>query len=89
MVDLGVEEQLRTARAGSSVGLNGRVENRIGKLGSVTLGGITIDAPEVVFYGEGTGYDKEAWGMRIGNAFLKDFVVTVDYRRRTITLQRP
>jgi hypothetical protein len=42
-----------------------------------------------VFYGKGTGRDNEAWGLRIGNAFLKDFVVTIDDQSHVITLKRP
>ena len=42
-----------------------------------------------MFYGKGTGRDDAAWGLRIGNAFLKNFVVTVDYQRHLVTLERP
>jgi len=42
-----------------------------------------------VFFGKGMGMDKELWDLRIGNAFLKDFVVTLDYRHGLITLSAP
>jgi hypothetical protein len=48
-----------------------------------------VDGPEVVFFNKGAGYDDAAWGLRIGNAFLKEFVMTVDYQRKIITLKRP
>jgi hypothetical protein len=60
-----------------------------GKLKNVTIGGISVDAPMVLFFGKDAGRDKEPWGINIGNAFLKDFVVTVDYRSKTITLEKP
>jgi len=60
-----------------------------GKLTNVTVGGRSVEAPEVVFLGKGTGRDKKPWGINIGNVFLKDFVVTIYYRRKLVTLERP
>jgi hypothetical protein len=54
-----------------------------------TIGAISVDAPDVVFFAKGTGRDKKPWGINIGNVFLKDFVVTIDYRRKLIILERP
>lgn len=85
---LGLEDVISRAQAGASVGYNGVSENREGKIGNVTVGGISIDAPTVIFFGKGTGRDKKAWGINIGNAFLKDFVVTIDYRSKVIMLER-
>ena len=45
--------------------------------------------PLVIFFGKGTGRDDKRWGLNIGNAFLKDFVVTIDYRSKLLTLERP
>ena len=53
-------------------------------LGSPPVGGGT--APRMVY---GTGRDKKPWGINIGNVFLKDFVVTIDYRHKLVTLERP
>ena len=43
----------------------------------------------MTFFNRGAGYDDAAWGLRIGNGFLKDFVVTVDYADKSITLEQP
>lgn len=86
---LGLEEEFKRARISTSVGFNGVAENREGELSNVTIGGISVDKPAVVFFGKGTGRDKKPWGINIGNGFLKDFVVTVDYRSKLITLERP
>ena len=86
---LGLEEEVSSAPVDTSVGYNGVSENRKGKVSNVTVGGISVDAPEVIFFGKGTGRDKEPWGINIGNVFLKDFVVTIDYRSKLITLERP
>lgn len=89
VVQLGLEEQAAKARPSKSAGFNGMTENREGTVGNVTLGGISVDGPKVVFYGKNTGRDNEAWGLRIGNSFLKDFVVTIDYQSHVITLKKP
>jgi hypothetical protein len=86
---LGLEEEVSRAPVSSDVGFNGVSENRKGKLRNVTIGGISIDEPDVIFFGKGTGRDKKPWGINIGNVFLKDFVVTIDYKKKLITLERP
>jgi len=85
---LGLEDEVNRARATSSVGYNNVSENREGKVSNVTIGGISLDGPSVIFFGKGTGRDKEPWGVNIGNVFLKDFVVTIDYRSKLVTLER-
>ncbi len=85
---LGLEEEVKQARVSTSVGYNNISENREGKVSNVTIGGISIDGPSVIFFGKGTGRDKEPWGVNIGNVFLKDFVVTIDYRSKLVTLER-
>ena len=86
---LGLEEEVSRARVSTSVGYNNVSENREGKVSNVTIGGISVDAPSVIFFGKGTGRDKEPWGVNIGNVFLKDFLVTIDYRSKLVTLERP
>ena len=86
---LGLDAEVQKAAASSSVGFNGTAENRAGTLKSVTVGKIAVDSPAVVFFGKGTGRDHEPWGVNIGNAFLKDYIVTINYRTKQITLARP
>src|SRR5262245_51892792 len=57
------------------------------RLPLVEVGGLTVK--NVVFFGKGTGRDKKPWGVNIGNVFFKDFVVTIDYRSKLVTLERP
>ena len=85
---LGLEEEVIKARASESVGYNGIAGNKEGKVENVTIGTISVDEPAVIFFGKGTGRDKKVWGINIGNAFLKDFIVTIDYRSKTLTLER-
>lgn len=84
---LGLEDEFNRASVSTSVGFNNVSENREGKVSNVTIGGISVDTPSVVFFGKGTGRDKKPWGVNIGNAFLKDFVVTIDYPRKLVTLE--
>ena len=89
VVYLGLEEEVSRAPVSTDVGFKGASENRKGKLRNVTIGGISIDEPDVIFFGKGTGRDKKPWGINIGNVFLKDFVMTIDYRKKLIALERP
>jgi len=89
VVKLGLQEDARNAPMSNSVGINGLSENREGKLKNITVGGVSVNDPTVVFYGNGTGHDKEKWDLRIGSAFLKDFVVTIDFRHQVVTFERP
>jgi len=86
---LGLEDEVSRAAVTTGVGYNGAGENRQGKVSNVTVGGISVDSPAVTFFGKGTGRDRKPWGVNIGNEFLKDFVVTIDYPRKLITLERP
>ena len=86
---LGLSEDVARAHASSSVGFNGELKNREGTVRNVTVGTISVNEPTVVFYGKGMGMDKEPWDLRIGNKFLKDFVVTLDFQHGPITLAVP
>ncbi len=86
---LGLVEEFNQAPVSTDVGYNGVSQNREGKVNNVTIGGISVHAPAVIFFGKGTGRDKKPWGINIGNGFLKDFVVTIDYRNKLATLEKP
>ena len=88
VAELGLQAQVDKAKVSKSVGFNGTTENREATIDNITIGGISLKEPEVVFYGKGTGRDEEAWGIRVGNAFLKNFVVTIDYQSMMITLEQ-
>lgn len=85
---LGLREDVARAHDSTSVGFNGDLKNREGTVRNVTVGSISVEDPSVVFFGKGMGMDSEAWDLRIGSAFLKDFVVTLDFRHGQFTLTR-
>ena len=86
---LGLDEEVNRAKVVTGVGYNGAAENKEGKVSNVTIGAISIDNPAVIFFAKGAGRDKEPWGINIGNVFLKDFVMTIDYPRKLIALEQP
>jgi predicted aspartyl protease len=86
---LGLRADVDRAHASSSVGFNGDLKNREGTVHNVSVGTISVNDPTVVFFGKGMGMDKEPWDLRIGNEFLKSFVVTLDYSHGRITLAAP
>jgi predicted aspartyl protease len=72
-----------------SVGYKGAAQNTKGTVDRITIGSIEVKSPAVIFFGKGTGRDKRPWGLNIGNQFLRDYVVTIDYPRKLIALERP
>jgi len=86
---LGLEEQFNQAPVSTDVGYNGMSQNREGKVNNITVGAISVDAPALIFFAKGSGRDKKPWGLNIGNGFLKDFILTIDYRNKLATLERP
>ena len=68
---LGLEAEVSRAQPSTSVGYNNASENTQGKVEKVTVGGISVESPVVLFFGKGTGRDKKPWGLNIGNEFSK------------------
>lgn len=87
--ELGLGEIAKMGEVTTSVGYNGVAENHSGRLKNITIGGISVDDPGVVFFAAGSGHDKMPWMVNIGNAFMMDFVVTFDYKNKTVTFERP
>ena len=88
-VNLGLQEAALKGEPGSSVGYSGDAAFTKGKVKAIAIGSITVESPEVIYFMKSTALDKKPWAINIGNAFLKDFILTVDYRRKQITLERP
>jgi hypothetical protein len=86
---LRLTEAARNGTPDASVGYNGIAHNTLGRIEEIVIGDIRLRSAEVVFFGKGTGRDRKPWGVNIGNGFLRDYIVTVDYSRKVITLQRP
>jgi hypothetical protein len=86
---LALTEAAKNGKAQTSQGFRGVAQNTTGKVDVISIGSIDMKSPEVVFFGKGSGRDDRPWGLNIGNAFLKDYVVTLDYRKKMVTLEKP
>ena len=86
---LGLEEVFEKATPKKAVGFSGAATSREGILPMVKIGSLSVEATPAIFWEKGTGHDTTSWGFTIGNGFLKDFVVTLDYPGKLITLERP
>jgi len=86
---LGLDEEAAKGPISGSVGYNGNAQHHSGTVNNILIGDISVDKPNVTFFTKGTGHDKKPWGLNIGNVFLKGYVVTVDYRAKKITLEKP
>jgi hypothetical protein len=86
---LGLTDAVRDGHPDTSEGYKGTAQNTRGRVDRIGLGPIDVASPEVVFWGKGTGRDRRPWELDNGNAFLKDYIVTLDYSKRRITLQKP
>ena len=54
----GLEDEVNRARASTSVSYNNVSENREWNVKNVTIGGISVAGPAVVFFGKGAGRDR-------------------------------
>jgi predicted aspartyl protease len=86
---LGLGELARTGIPMEAAGYLGEARLTKGWVKSVVLKSIDLGAIEVAYSGKGYATDEnpERRGGSIGNAILQDFVLTLDYRARVVTLQ--
>jgi len=84
--ELGLADNAARGKSNTSVGYNGAFESRQGTVKNISIGSISVKDPTVLFFGAGTGRDNVPWSINIGNGFLKDYIVTVDYVAKTVTL---
>lgn len=87
--ELGLAEDTARGKANTSVGYNGAFENREGTIKNVTIGTISVNNPQVLFFGPGTGHDNAPWSINIGNDFMKNYIVTVDYVKKKVSFGPP
>jgi predicted aspartyl protease len=89
VTSLKLSDQAIKSPVTTSVGYNGEFENRTGILKVVKIGEIIVKDAPVQFYEKGSGHDSVPWSLNIGNVFLKDFVVTIDYREKAVNFEKP
>jgi hypothetical protein len=86
---LGLTETARTGQPQASLGYKGKAQNTKGTVNRISIGPFQLRSPEVVFFSAGSGRDHKPWQVSIGNGFLKDFILTIDYPRKQISVEEP
>lgn len=76
------------AKRHQSAGFNGNYQSRSGKLSSVDIGPIHKSSPDVTYWLPGTGHDDREFDINIGNGFMRQYVVTIDYLHHVVRLQK-
>jgi predicted aspartyl protease len=85
---LKLDELVAHAPKTEAAGFNGSYSRRSGKLESISFGKYSEEKPIVDFWEVGTGHDDRDWDVNVGNRFLKKFVVTIDYKSKTVTCSK-
>ena len=70
------------------VGYNGPHKSKVGTLKSVRLGRFAIESAPATFWLPDTGHDNKKYQVNIGNGFFKDFIMTFDFRGKTVVFER-
>ena len=84
---LRLEEQGRDSED-EGVGYNGAYKSKVGTLKSVRLGRFAIESAPATFWLPGTGHDNKRFHVNIGNGFFKDFMMTFDFKSKTVIFER-
>jgi predicted aspartyl protease len=84
---LGLEALVKDAEATRVTGARGNANMTRATLDSMALGPFMKSRPEVIFNPKWQVKEKRLGN--VGNGFLKDFVVTLDYPGRQITIEAP
>ena len=85
---LGLDEAIASAEVGSSIGYNGEYQHKQGVLKSLRIGRFQTESIQASFWLPNTGHDQKKFEVNIGNGFFQDFVVTFDFKKRFVVLER-
>ena len=85
---VGLADEIAKGKAVQSAGYAGRFSMIEGRVARVKIGTLTVEGPSATFTQKGTGYDNQVYDVNIGNALLKDFVVTFDYKKKRVTFAK-
>lgn len=85
---LGLKDAYERAVPIELTGARGAFEARAAPVDSVALGPFVLYDPEITF-SQRTSQAEEGRQGNLGGAFLRQFVVTLDYRNQEITISKP
>jgi predicted aspartyl protease len=74
---------------GKATGYRGTYSTREGRVQSLRIGALTAADVPATFWKPGTGHDRKPWGVNIGNRFLKNYIVTLDYKNKILIIEKP
>lgn len=66
-------------------GYNGVTKASLGTIPVIEIGGVQLRNVETRFFKPGFGYDHTKWDVNLGNPFLKQFQLTMDYHSRRVS----
>ena len=86
---LGLDAAASAGNEARGAGYRGTYSSREGRVASLDLGGVRVADPEATFWLPHTGHDGKPWDVNVGNAILKDFVVTLDAVGGRLVIEKP
>ena len=85
---LGLDEPAQDGKGQTSVGYNGEYESRSAVLKSVRLGRYAAESVPATLWPPNSGHDKKRFQVNIGNGFFQDFILTFDFPKKIVVLER-
>ena len=85
---LHLEDVVAKSKKSESTGFQGTYISRSGTVDSFEFGKYRRTVLPAGFWTPGTGHDDNPWDANVGNAFLEDYVVTIDYASNKINLSK-
>ena len=85
---LGLVEPAQDGKVQTSVGYNGEYESKSAVLKSVRLGRYAAESVPATLWPSNSGHDKKRFQVNIGNGFFQDFILTFDFPKKIVVLER-
>jgi predicted aspartyl protease len=86
---LGLDATAPGVKAGKAIGYRGTYSTQEGRIQSFRIGSITETDLPATFWTPGTGHDGKPWDVNVGNQFFESYVVTFDYKSKTVVIEKP
>lgn len=83
---LNLDQQAANGESTSAAGFNGKYKAQKGTLDLVEFGEFRVRQAPVTYWSVGTGHDNSHWDVNVGNLFLMNYIVTIDYQANVLTL---
>lgn len=81
---IGFAEEMAKSRSSGAMGYAGTFTVLEGKIANVRIGTLTLESPDAIFTPPKSGHDGQGYDVNIGNRLMKEFVVTLDYKKKVV-----